>query len=246
MEDSFEMVWAELRAALSRQPRCPEHPEYPCVRTLKGQVANDVLNISAGKIDLHSHRKGSQEKRTIEMSCFRTWWEYLVKNGTASLDPDDRINTPHRRNPKIVGAIWAHCLPERIEYISEQDSIRLRARDALAMLPEEIPDPTGLTEGAVRRITVNAYEREPAARRQCIAAHGTNCSICEMSFGEAYGPEAEGYIHVHHLRPLSEIGGEYTVDPVKDLRPVCPNCHAVLHLGGRCRSIEEVREMLRP
>jgi 5-methylcytosine-specific restriction enzyme A len=60
-----------------------------------------------------------------------------------------------------------------------------------------------------------------------------------------YGKVADGYIHVHHLRPLSEINGEYVVDPVQDLRPVCPNCHAVLHLGGQCRSIEEVTQMVK-
>jgi 5-methylcytosine-specific restriction protein A len=59
-----------------------------------------------------------------------------------------------------------------------------------------------------------------------------------------FGPEAEGFIHVHHLIPLSTIGTEYLVDPINDLRPVCPNCHAVIHLGGGSRSIDEVREML--
>lgn len=59
-----------------------------------------------------------------------------------------------------------------------------------------------------------------------------------------YGPEFAGFIHVHHLRPLSGIGGGYVVDPVEDLRPVCPNCHAVIHHGGRLRSIEEVRHLL--
>lgn len=44
---------------------------------------------------------------------------------------------------------------------------------------------------------------------------------------------------------MSEIGMEYEVDPIADLRPVCPNCHAVLHLGGECRGIEEVRQLLR-
>ena len=110
-------------------------------------------------------------------------------------------------------------------------------------LPEEVPT-DGLTEGAVSRITVNAYERNPEARRRCLAAHGTRCCICGFSFGAVYGPVAEGHIHVHHLRPLAEIGAEYVVDPVADLRPVCPNCHAVLHLGGRFRSIEDVRKLL--
>jgi putative restriction endonuclease len=110
--------------------------------------------------------------------------------------------------------------------------------------PDEVVGTAPLVEGAVCRVTVNAYERNPEARRRCIAAHGTDCCICGFSFGAVYGEVAEGYIHVHHVRPLSEVGGEYEVDPVEDLRPVCPNCHAVLHLGGVCRSIEEVRQLM--
>jgi putative restriction endonuclease len=101
-----------------------------------------------------------------------------------------------------------------------------------------------LLEGAVRQVQVNAYERSAEARDQCLTAHGRSCCICGFNFGAVYGEIAEGYIHVHHLRPLSEIGAEYVVDPVADLRPVCPNCHAVLHLRDQCRSIEEVRELL--
>jgi hypothetical protein len=113
------------------------------------------------------------------------------------------------------------------------------------LLPEEVQEAPTLYEGAVRQVTVNAYERNPVARKMCIAAHGTTCCICEFNFGAVYGPEAEGYIHVHHLRALSEADGEYVVDPIEDLRPVCANCHAVLHLGGECRSIEEVRKMVK-
>ena len=112
-------------------------------------------------------------------------------------------------------------------------------------LPEEVAESSGLVEGAVSRVSINAYERNPEARRLCIAAHGTACCICGFSFGAVYGEMAQGYIHVHHVRPLSEVGGEYEVDAVEDLRPVCPNCHAVLHLGGVCRSIDEVRQLLR-
>ena len=113
------------------------------------------------------------------------------------------------------------------------------------LLPEEIAAATTpLLEGAVCRVTVNAYERNAQAHRRCIEAHGANCEVCGFSFGEAYGEVAEGYIHIHHLRPLSEIGGEYTIDPVEDLKPVCPNCHAVLHRRIPAYSIEEVRVLL--
>lgn len=112
--------------------------------------------------------------------------------------------------------------------------------------PDEIPDEEScvLVEGAVSRITVNAYERNPKARRKCIEAHGHCCAICGFDFGTSYGEVAEGYIHVHHLRSLSEIGTEYEVDPTADLRPVCPNCHAVLHLRNPPFTIEEVQRML--
>lgn len=111
-------------------------------------------------------------------------------------------------------------------------------------LAEEVDFSQPFIEGARYQVTVNAYERDPRARQLCIAKHGTACVICGFSFGAVYGPVAEGFIHVHHLRPLSEIGGEYEVNPAEDLRPVCPNCHAVLHLPPSCRSIDEVRELL--
>jgi 5-methylcytosine-specific restriction endonuclease McrA len=115
---------------------------------------------------------------------------------------------------------------------------------AQPLLPEEIADPSLCVEGAIRQVAVNAYERNPEARRRCIARHGTSCCICQFSFGAVYGQVAEGYIHVHHLRPLSEIGGEYVLNPEEDLRPVCPNCHAVLHRRIPAYSVEEVKAFL--
>ena len=117
-------------------------------------------------------------------------------------------------------------------------------KGANLLLPEEIAATTELVEGAICRVSVNAYERSPEARRRCIEHYGTSCWICNFSFGTVYGGVAEGYIHVHHLRSLSEVGGEYVVDPVADLRPVCPNCHAVLHRRIPAYSIEEVRAFL--
>jgi predicted HNH restriction endonuclease len=111
-------------------------------------------------------------------------------------------------------------------------------------MPEEITGEETLTEGAKRQVTVNAYERNPVARARCIEAHGTMCSVCEFDFGETYGSAAAGFIHVHHTKPLASVGVQYEVDPVEDLRPVCPNCHAVIHIGGQTRSIEEVKAML--
>jgi 5-methylcytosine-specific restriction protein A len=64
-----------------------------------------------------------------------------------------------------------------------------------------------------------------------------------MAFAEVYGPEVESLIHVHHLVPLSTVGQQYEVDPIRDLRPVCPNCHAVIHSRVPAYTIEEIRKM---
>jgi hypothetical protein len=102
-----------------------------------------------------------------------------------------------------------------------------------------------LFEGTLRVVHVNAYERNPIARRRCIEHHGTACGACGQRLADLYGSIAEGVIHVHHLRPLSECGGkEYQVDPITELRPVCPNCHTVLHLRQPPLTIEELRAVL--
>lgn len=131
-----------------------------------------------------------------------------------------------------------------VEQRTEAARLIEESRAVLSLLPGEIARPSLYVEGATRMVSVNAYERNREAVLQCKAVHGTVCCVCGIDFGARYGPDFVGLIHVHHLRPLYEIGGEYLVDPVADLRPVCPNCHAVIHYGGQLRSIEEVRQLL--
>lgn len=89
--------------------------------------------------------------------------------------------------------------------------------------------PSEMWEGAVTRIEVNRFERSAAARNECIAKWGTRCHACGLDFEERYGDMGRGFIHVHHLTPISSVGQEYRLDPVNDLRPLCPNCHAMIH-----------------
>lgn len=109
-----------------------------------------------------------------------------------------------------------------------------------AAFPDEI-NPEGYHEGAARKIFVNAYERDSKARQKCIDHHGLTCKICNFNFEEEFGDLGRGFINVHHLKPLSEIGKEYKVDPIRDLLPVCPNCHAMFHRKEPALSIEEVK-----
>ena len=110
--------------------------------------------------------------------------------------------------------------------------------------PDEMSTSAGFPEGAASKVFVNRYERNQAAREACLQHYGRSCCVCGMSFGDIYGTIAATFIQVHHLRLVSELKGEYLVDPIKDLSPICPNCHAVVHLKKPPFTIEQVRAFL--
>jgi hypothetical protein len=107
-------------------------------------------------------------------------------------------------------------------------------------LPEEVPGGATYSEGSVQRILVNRYERDPRAREECIRHYGTTCFLCGFDFVAVYGEVMAGFTHIHHLNLLSSLGADYEVDPIRALRPVCPNCHAVLHRQEPPYSPDEV------
>jgi predicted HNH restriction endonuclease len=131
------------------------------------------------------------------------------------------------------------------KYIRDKNEIDLDVVNKEEIfLPEEVNTSEIFREGAVRQISINAYERDPNARQRCILHYGTSCFICGFNFGKVFGELGEGFIHVHHLQPLSQIGEEYEVDPIKDLRPVCPNCHAMIHRQFPPLSIDEIKSLI--
>lgn len=105
-------------------------------------------------------------------------------------------------------------------------------------------DQHGLPEGAATKVTVNKYERNRVNRAICLHFHGTACSVCNMDFSRLYGEVGAGFIHVHHIVPVSVMKPDYCFDPRKDLIPVCPNCHAMLHRREPPYSVGELKGIL--
>ncbi len=204
------------------------------------------------------------------LSALRSWaWETKVyprykrppsRNGTYS-----RLHDEHGEWPTVQAAHFSYldrvlARPRLFDprsvhrhepLIAEYLSITLQrsmpgVESALLPEAEVVSDAAGFWEGSATRVPVTRFERDRRARDECIRLYGSNCVVCGMSFGDRYGSAMDGFIHVHHLVPLSETRGGYSIDPARHLVPVCPNCHAVLHsIGGTVRSVEEVREMLR-
>jgi 5-methylcytosine-specific restriction enzyme A len=119
----------------------------------------------------------------------------------------------------------------------------------LSLLPiekEQIPlDIKGMPEGALIRVLVNKYERDTLNREICISFKGCYCHVCGFNFEEEYGILGSGFIHVHHITPVSKIGKDYIINPLEDLIPVCPNCHAIIHKTDPPLTVNQLKNNLK-
>lgn len=96
-------------------------------------------------------------------------------------------------------------------------------------------------EGAIKQVLLTKYERDRDARKACIEHHQAKCKVCNFDFFQTYGKIGEGFIHVHHLIPVSSKKKEYTLNPTEDIVPVCPNCHAMLHTAKPPITVNELK-----
>lgn len=115
----------------------------------------------------------------------------------------------------------------------------------------EIPDPlesvvvTGEEEGRKIQYYTTKYERSRKNRSDAIRIHGTVCMACGFDFKKTYGSLGEGFIEVHHIRPLSSRDEIVVVDPEKDLVCLCSNCHRMIHHSSEgILTLEELKEII--
>lgn len=110
--------------------------------------------------------------------------------------------------------------------------------------PDEVDSEIEYSEGKTKKVLINSYERNPIARKKCLEHYGLNCQVCGFNFEETYGEIGKDFIHVHHKIDISTIGNEYSINPINDLIPVCPNCHSMLHKKKPAYTIEEIKDLL--
>lgn len=217
---------------------CPGHcQKASLLAPLLGVSSHSVLNLQIGRLGKRIVNKFPDiQFPTRENGAIRYW--HIPFWGE---DAETKGQFLWELRPELKKAIeeLSYADEVKIPYIPISICSKKVAKIAEELLEEEIDK---LPEGAKKQITVNAYERNPKARKKCIQNYGFKCSVCEFDFEEVYGEIGKEYIHVHHLKSLSEISEEYEVDPINDLRPVCPNCHSMLHKANY--SIEQLKAVL--
>lgn len=108
----------------------------------------------------------------------------------------------------------------------------------------EIDGIEGKMEGRQYQDKTIKYERNPINRKICLAVKGYNCSVCGFNFETEYGQIGKDFIEVHHTTPVSKMGDDYIVDPIKELYPLCSNCHSMAHRKDPPYTIEELKQII--
>lgn len=202
---------------------------------LDGQTANTAAGPTAGLENAGLDHDGDHRPGTVVQVAFDALLplgDQVSPQVLTDAMPDipwDNVTPGMELEPgaeAIIRALWADQGPGQ-------------GTDPTQPVPGTYPD------GAVARVAVNRYERDPEARRACIAHRGISCAACGFSFEVAYGEVGADFIHVHHVVPASQVGSAYQLDPLTDLVPLCANCHAMAHHGvGSPRTEAELRQMI--
>lgn len=149
------------------------------------------------------------------------------------------------RGGKIDREVLSHFLadPDRMTLAAKQVRRNIQtgtvnqAQVAVAET-EEFP------EGAILTAVHQRRERDPKLRAKKIDSvlgdGGTLvCEVCRFDYGKAYGLRGQGYIEVHHVRPLHDSGP--TTTRLGDLALLCSNCHRMLHRTRPWLTPDELR-----
>jgi 5-methylcytosine-specific restriction protein A len=207
---------------------------------------------SVSSVSIKKHWNKEKAEKGVTTKYIKVRWEVILNPDAEPILPREWLNHGILKglhwNTQISGIKMRDDIAPALEelwaaFLKSNGKGKYRESGEYSS-PDEVINPREYHEGAVKQIAVNVYERNPEARRKCLEHYGFDCYVCDFNFERVYGAIGENFIHVHHLKPLSETGKTYKVDPIRDLRPVCPNCHAIVHTRTPPYSIEEVQEML--
>ena len=117
--------------------------------------------------------------------------------------------------------------------------------------PRVVLDERTVIEGELRIRTQEYRTRSRYLRDAAIEHYSVNghivCQSCEFEFAAAYPGVGDGYIQIHHLKPVSYMKGE-EIDMAHALNNVCPlcaNCHQMVHRNTPPLSIADLQSHLR-
>ncbi|MBS3026713.1 MAG: HNH endonuclease [Dolichospermum sp. DET50] len=240
-KEQYVQGFKDIKPPINDQQRCLLQKQYysPNKIVTATQLA-ELAEIKGGfaRVNIIYGRLGHLLSDAIGIEPSYKYWTMLSSGGY--IDKNNPNKVLWQMYEEVAMAL------EELGWVNKKSNYDFN--EVSFKLAEELADKDeiiNLYEGSKQIITVNRYERNNQARKQCIQHYGTNCYVCGFNFEKAFGEIGKSFIHVHHLIPLSEINQEYEVNPIEDLRPVCPNCHTMIHQKNPPYTIEQIKNMVK-
>jgi len=150
------------------------------------------------------------------------------------------------RGNRLEAVLWAEYEGRLGNLAADAEAIRDAVTDADEAAVAKLPpaEPYEGEEGGVIMRLHKRYERDPklvAEKRKSAAATGTlACEVCGFDFKATYGDLGDGYIEVHHTKPIHTlIAGTKT--KLDELALLCANCHRMAHRKRQPLSLDAIR-----
>lgn len=196
----------------------------------KGIIGCGYISSNPYPLPHWDEKKGKNGKSTLRTDLL---FKALSEKPIVSLAFLQKMYPDHNWTPQVGGlSIPEHIAQELFSLVQENERF--------SFIPKSKQEITLYAEGKPRSVIYKTYDRSPAARQACIEYYGYSCFVCGFSFEKMYGAIGLKYIEVHHLCQIADIDEEYMINPIKDLRPVCANCHRMLHKTRPPLAIEEL------
>lgn len=206
-----------------------------CLRTALRPTGED-LELLSGRAD----DKFSQKVRNLkshEVMIDREWVTYEVRGNNGYWQLTDEGRGVLNRHRELLGGVLAAGFlyedqQEAFEEAQRRESSGDGQSSALMFDETEI-----VVEGTLTVATEKRRGRSARLRRAAVqhfSVDGTlECDVCEFDFAEAYGERGDGYIEIHHRKPIftyeQDDAAQTIQDALENLVPVCANCHRMLH-----------------
>lgn len=195
--------------------------------------AGEDLKILAGRSD----DKFSQKVRNL--IAHRTFERF----GYANYDGRQIvISKDGREHLTLNRDILKYLLINDFTYIDLAENLRKVEENNNKKKIEVFDENIIINEGTKKYKEVAVYERSTTLRNYAIQYYSNeeriNCSSCNFNFEDFYGAElGKGFIEIHHTKPIFKYEDEdielTLKDAVKNLTPVCSNCHRMIHRNSR-------------
>lgn len=155
------------------------------------------------------------------------------------------------RGNKDEAAVWEEFSSDRERLATVAGAIRAAVASDEATELQTVDD-EGIEEAAEGRILTRLHRSRERNRKLVVTKKARamrdggrlTCEGCDFDLAETYGERGEGFMEVHHTRPVHEIRPDH-VTRLTDLALVCANCHRMIHARRPWLTIEELRALVR-